>query len=364
MNSTDENNLYYVTSGPVKIISDEALALISVVLKSALYEFCSVVGITTNCLNLVVFWKIGFKDTVNVSLFAIAVSDACSLISLFWMSVCYNPLFANSDIIIDSRGVQYLTGGWPKFYFTRVSAMITAYVTFERCLCTAMPLKVKAILTPKRVLVIVSAIYIGLALSISPIYLATTLDWKFYPGRNKTLVGLIFSANKETINSISIGLNVVLCNGSFIFVTVNTLILVCNINKSMQFKESFAKVTGKKISKETKASKMVILTAGVFIVCLFPSSLVTLGMVIFPSFNAGEAQGNLFFTLASVIHISEAINASLNILVYVHMSSKFKQTFTETFACFRHLVMRKSSAKVYKKELTVSVSTVSVQNNK
>ncbi|CAL1543646.1 unnamed protein product [Lymnaea stagnalis] len=211
-----------------------------------------------------IFWKLGFKETINVSLFAMGVSDIGSLVSLFWMGICYNPIFADSDISFDSRSVQYLTGGWPKFYLTRISGLITAYVTFERCLCTVIPLKVKSMLTPKRVSVIIAVIFTAIALTVSPIYVYTQFGQRW----NSTLVGLIFSANKETVNSITLGLSVLLCDGSFLFVAAGTVILVLNLKKSLQWKETAARTSDKRLSKETKASKMVTFIAVVFITCL------------------------------------------------------------------------------------------------
>ncbi|KAI8749165.1 short-wave-sensitive opsin 1 [Biomphalaria glabrata] len=112
-------------SANYKIVSDELLAVVSVVMKSAMYDGISGFGLLTNAACLKVFWTMGFKNTINVSFFAITIADMGCLLSLLWMGICYNPLFADSNIIIDSRSVQYLTGGWPKFYFTRVSGMIT-----------------------------------------------------------------------------------------------------------------------------------------------------------------------------------------------------------------------------------------------
>ncbi|CAL1543645.1 unnamed protein product, partial [Lymnaea stagnalis] len=330
-NLNDQTVMTYKTIGPSKLISDELLSIISVVVKSALYQIFSAFGMTTNFLNLVVFRKMGFRDTVNVSLFALSVSDFCSLASLFWMGICYNPIFADSEISIDSRGIQYITGGWPKFYFTRVSGLITAYVTFERCLCTTMPLKVKSIVTTKRVLVVVICLYLTVAMSIAPIYVSTHIVWKWYPNKNRTQLGLVFSANRETINSITFILNGVLCNGSFFFVVLCTVVLVTNLKKSMQWKKTFTRQKDKKGGKENKASKMVTLVAVVFISCLFPGSVFSLAMYAVPEMNAGESQQNLFFALASLIHITEAFNASINTFVYLQMSSKYMQTFRQLF---------------------------------
>ncbi|KAK0058726.1 short-wave-sensitive opsin 1 [Biomphalaria pfeifferi] len=334
MNTTNAVVLVQGTAANHKYISDELLAVVSVVIKSALYDGISGFGVVTNAICLKVFWTMGFKDTINVSFFAITFADMGCLLSLLWMGICYNPLFADSDIPMDSRSVQYLTGGWPKFYFTRVSGMITAYVTFERCLCTTIPLKVKVVLTPERVATIHVLLYVIIALSIVPIYVSTRLSWRWYPSRNASLVSLKFISNKETINIITNSLNALLYNVSFVFVVVCTAILILKLNASRKWKEhSTRKVDSQESSKESRATRRVMFIAILYIVCNLPGSLVSLAMTAFPEFNAGESQQNLFFFVAAFMHCVEAINASSNIFIYLKTGSKFVKIFMQTFRC-------------------------------
>lgn len=198
-----------------------------------------------------------------------------------------------------------------------------------------MPLKVKTIVTPRRVVIIMAAIFISVALCISPVYFSTHLASKWYPSRNTSLIGLVFSENKETINSITLGLSVILCDGSFVFVALCTTVLVINLNKSRVWRITAARGTDAAVSKETKASKMVVLIAVVFIACLLPGSVYSLAMIAAPDFNTGEAEQNLFFVAWSFAHVTESLNASVNFFVYLAMSSKFKDTFVSVFTCPR-----------------------------
>lgn len=52
-------------------------------------------------------------------LLGLAVADLASLVTMFWSSICYNPLFGHSGIPFDSIDVTYLTGGWPHACFNR-----------------------------------------------------------------------------------------------------------------------------------------------------------------------------------------------------------------------------------------------------
>ncbi|KAK0056412.1 allatostatin-A receptor, partial [Biomphalaria pfeifferi] len=71
----------------------------------------------------------------------LAVSDVGMLGTLVWLNLCFNPLFHNLDLPFDSVEIQYLTAGWPHVVFTQITSWITAFITLERCLCIALPLK-------------------------------------------------------------------------------------------------------------------------------------------------------------------------------------------------------------------------------
>ncbi|GFS13197.1 chemosensory receptor B [Elysia marginata] len=72
----------------------------------------SLIGSVANIVNMVVFLKQGFADSVNISLFALAVSDFGSLITLVWMAICFVPAFRfHPDIPFETTQVQYLSAG-------------------------------------------------------------------------------------------------------------------------------------------------------------------------------------------------------------------------------------------------------------
>ncbi|XP_059156746.1 uncharacterized protein LOC131941490 [Physella acuta] len=90
-------------------------------------------GIVGNIINTIVYLNMGFNDSVNVSLFALAVSDLCSLL----MSMARVPFYApnyksSSDLLMFATQFHILIAGWPRTVFTRITAWITAFTNFER----------------------------------------------------------------------------------------------------------------------------------------------------------------------------------------------------------------------------------------
>ena len=151
-------------------ISDSLRQTFETVNFSIMSGIISIFGCATNVINIVVFCRQKFSDSVKISLLGLAISDLGALLTLVWMSVCFNPLFRKLSLTFDPDGVQYLTAGWPHVCFARITSYITAYITLERCLCVTLPLKVKTIITPRRTFLTISAIFLILFASVAPVY--------------------------------------------------------------------------------------------------------------------------------------------------------------------------------------------------
>ncbi|KAI8794721.1 adenosine receptor A1-like [Biomphalaria glabrata] len=318
---------------PDKILNDDMAYIFFVVVKCAMYEVCSVFGIVTNVLCLIVYRKLGCEETVNVTLIGLTISDLASLIVLFWMGICFNPLFTYSNVHFDTQSVVYMSGGWVKLYLTRVSSCITAFVTMERCLCIVIPLKIKQVMTPKRAVIFIILSFFFMGMTLPPVYYTTRLEWLWYPARNKTLLGLAFTPEREEIYNSVIAINLVLTFIAFAFIIGGTLMLVFNLEKKTEWrrKSVSAQKHDTMSMKDKKISKMIISIAVFFVTSFFPGTVLFVVMMIIPEFNRGKLLNNLFTTTFAFSHILEGANAGVNIFIYFKMSTKFRQVFCQTF---------------------------------
>ncbi|XP_005100341.1 allatostatin-A receptor-like [Aplysia californica] len=320
----------------VGLVSDDVKLIFQVVNFAIVCEIIDVFGTVTNIINIIVFVKLGFSDPVNVSLLGLAISDLGCLVTLIWHNICFNPLFNELDLPFDPIDVQtlYLTAGWPHVTFTRITAWITAFITFERCLCIALPLKVKNIITPKRVVIVIVCLFIVLITSVSPIYQVNRIGPKFSPKRNKTVIGLLFTEDREEVEAISFAVNNVFVSFSAFFVViVCTVTLVVKLRSKTKWRKETASA-GKSdnlSTRDQKVTKMVTMISTLFIVCFIPVSVVFIGMIVEPEFSVDGQYRNLFFILCSFGYILESTNSALNILIYYEMSSKYRTVFNQTF---------------------------------
>ncbi|XP_012945965.2 adenosine receptor A1-like [Aplysia californica] len=267
----------------------------------------------------------------------LAVSDQCSLLTMIWLSICLNPLFYHNELPFDPRDIMHVTAGMPHIIFVKIATFVTAFITFERCLCIVVPLKVKTIITPRRTKIIIISIYVVIAVLMTPLFLGNRLEWVFDFTRNVTILKTTFTAERDMLDAITFLIpGVFATTSSFIFVICCTIILTVKLNSKTKWRQVTAAKSARPAEgvgvKDQKVVKMVTFIAVIFIVCTLPSTLLFLYMMIDPSFRIDDrVYRNLYRALWSSSYLIETINSSVNIFVYLKMSSKYRAVFMETF---------------------------------
>lgn len=305
----------------------------------------TVFGTISNCINCVIFVKQGFSDTINISLLCLAISDICSLMSIMWSNLCFTPALRDSEIPMATYEVHLITGSWPHVIFTRTTGWITAFISLERCVCVILPLKVKTIFTRRRhVMAMVSFFVIPMSCA-SLAYVCAGLKWRFFPERNRTLIGLVYHMDayrRRITHSVSYAINGVFMPVScFVSVVILTTVLVTKLNDkaSWRYSNSSAKSQTKAQSKnivnlntkEMKVAKMVVLISMIFITSFIPAVVIFIAGFAEPQLSYDGLYKNLFLVTLSVSFTTEAINSSINICIYLKMSTKYRESFTRMF---------------------------------
>ncbi|XP_005094264.1 probable G-protein coupled receptor 139 [Aplysia californica] len=318
------------------LASDGERMILEVVNYSVICGLLSLFGVVTNVLNMVVFVKIGFQESMNISLMGLAVSDLLSLVSMIFISICFNPLFANAPLPFSVDEIMYMVGGPPHVCFARITSLITAFITFERCLCIAVPLKVKRIITPGRTKAITLFFFILIFSVFSPFYYGNNLVWAFDTARNATMFKIVSRDNHvllETITFITHG--VVISTFSFVFTIFCTIVLAFKLTSKTKWRQATAtrgdgSSEGRGL-KDKRVVKMVAFISTMFIVCFLPATLLHFVMALEPNFRFGKTYHNVYMISWSVSFVTETVNSSFNFFVYLKMSSKFRTVFLKTF---------------------------------
>ncbi|KAH9514458.1 hypothetical protein Btru_025309 [Bulinus truncatus] len=316
-----------------RFLSDEQRTVLEVVNYVFLCGGVSLFGIVSNVINIVIFLRQGLRTTMNISFFGLAISDLCCLLNLLCFTVLLNPLVERSGLPIISREFQYLVAGWPYVCFTRITSLITAFMTAEKCLCITFPLKVKQIITPRRAAVVIGLTYVLIFISLIPEYATSYLDWKFYPPRNRTLLGLVFTPDRKNMGGLVFILNASLIALSYLLVVVFTAVLIYKLKHSSKWRKENHRDSSELTSRrENKAVTMVLLIAAVLIICSAPNIVLSLVSFFIQEFSVVGRYTDIFFAAWSFAFFFGAVNSSVNIFLYYKMSSKYRRSFKVLFS--------------------------------
>uniref|UniRef100_A0A2C9K0I4 G-protein coupled receptors family 1 profile domain-containing protein n=1 Tax=Biomphalaria glabrata TaxID=6526 RepID=A0A2C9K0I4_BIOGL len=339
---TKHETINYTTRATVPIVKPDGLVSYEVreiILTINIFfgEIVGLLGIVANVINVIVFSKIGFSDTVNISLAALALSDIGALVTLQLFNVLVNPWFLQLDLPFLPLELQSLTVGYPHNYFVKVTGFITAFVAFERCLCVTLPFKVKTLITKRTALAFNVGFFIANALAMFPIYYTAYYDWKFDAKKNKTVLGIFYTKN---INDV-LGPSLLLIN-TLVPLAAFLVVILCNIVIGFRLKRasvwrqmtSGAAITtpGAAVSmKEKKMVKMIVTMSSIFIICFSPLSAFLSARAIVPELSINGVYSNINWIVVTYVMAMDTVNSSLSIVVYYRMSSKYRETLLLMF---------------------------------
>ncbi|XP_059144283.1 FMRFamide peptide receptor frpr-18-like [Physella acuta] len=308
-------------------------------------DVISVFGIVGNIVNIIVYHHQGYDDSVNITLTALAVSDIGALVTLIVFNVMINPWLLKSDVTFQPVEIAYMTMFYPHNYFIRVCGFITAFASFERCLCVLIPLKVKRVITKQRTITIIVAIYIILLLDFVPIYYVAYIDFNFNVVKNKSILGLIFRENPYNVFSISYYFtDLFVPYFTFFVIIVCTIIIAIKLKTRATWRKSVTRTTTTTTvvsSKEQKTVVMLMVVSVIFVVCLLPQSAILTTISSVPELSVVGAYLDLTLLLLSVAFFAETISSSVNVVVYYKMSSRYRETLLTLMHVFRQKYQKK-----------------------
>ena len=284
-----------------------------------------------NIVTIIVYINMGFSDSTHISLTALAISDLG--IALTTITNCLAHILPAS-LDVSFKTTAFLpSSAYPHMLLTRLSALITTYISVERYLCVLLPLKIKSIITPRRTFVAMLIIS-GSVFGLYPAALITfPLGWEFDPVKNKSVLGVIPNTSPTALllgNILLAILSTFIPLPTFITVTVCTILLSVRLQKSKAWRDSnnrYGSESTEKQSKEARAVKMVITIATVFIIASIPSSAHNVYIMAVPGGRYSRA-----YYLAGMSFVGvNSINGGANVIIYYRMSRKFRHALLGLF---------------------------------
>ncbi|GFO46856.1 chemosensory receptor a [Plakobranchus ocellatus] len=329
------------------ILSDKQYDIIFIFLiyTSQLISSCAIIA---SSLSIAVFVKLGFSEPSNISLTTLAICDFTLAMLLTWSNLCFWLTYHNVRLPFHGVNVTYLTGGTQWAFISSTVAWITAFISFERCLCILVPLKVRRLITPRGTFV---ALLIIILLTFCPSFFAFVrykFVWVFNPYLNITILNTI-PVNSESAILLE-KISFVICGViqplvAFSIVLICTGLLVVQLRKISSWRLSVTSAKSHRIQseenpvsnssaaearisqKEERLVRMVVAIATIFIVSYIPTCIMLLCFVAFDEFNLSGTYSRLFIVFSYITSLGQPISGSVNILIYYKMASKFRSVF-------------------------------------
>ena len=302
-------------------------------------------GVIGNILNIIAYVKLGFSETIHMSYIAMTITDLGTILTAMWMAVCSSSLvvenlLARYRIETDMAMFIGLTGSWPHLAFSKTTALLTAWLSLERCLCVTFPTTVKLLITPRVTKVVLTTIAVLGCCPVAFVYNDLNIEMISDPATNYSTLLIYYNTgnNLSTPSKLVFSLyGAVYPVLSWITVSICAGFLIAKLQQSLKWRnENSGTNTGASFTRqrnmyrrETRVTRTVVVIACVFIVCSLPLSASLIAAAIDREYSATGSLRSIFLANAGISFLSSEINFSINIIVYAMTGSRFRAALLE-----------------------------------
>ncbi|KAK6976059.1 G-protein coupled receptor frpr-1 [Biomphalaria glabrata] len=316
-------------------VSYELLKEVTFIIKCGILFPLAFIGTVTNTLNVLVFYKQGFKDGTNISVTAIAfwnlLKCLCGLVTKFSYPISFvDQAFGVTWDNITFPYIEYTT-----IYAGYVTFSLAAFLSVERFLCVWKPFTAKSLLTPTTIFLSVVIISIGTFGAYVVVYFAYTIKFEYSQTFNTTVAIYVFSDfyyQKSAVFMVYYQVQAILIPAiSFILMSLFSLATVYCLKKNSQYLYNHQSFKTNAPSREKQVSKTLLIVILVYIINLFPRFVFYIAQLAEPEFYVLRKYNNLFVTVALLIFIIDSVNSCSHFFIFTVFSSNFKDHLLSLF---------------------------------
>ena len=325
----DQTELFIPWKNPHNIISIETYLTFAKAISCGVNLIIFCIGVPTNLLNCLVFYRQGLRDRMNLCLFSLAWVDMLYVASLYLVgSHCHLRLFRPE------------LGGWWKVvarkYFTGLfvgflssSGLLTMVIAVERCVCVTLPLKAATLVKTRTIAVII----VGVVVSLQGVCLLYPLEISIRTREDPNTGGIIyFLATSEFYFRQKIlfdvlentFLMIVIPFTTFTSVMIATAITVVQLKRAIAWRHGSSSSSSSDV-REVALVKMLVVVSLIYITSSAPNIALGLTKLMVPDFLPSRKYANIFLASHLMYLVLAEVNSSVNFFVYLARSSRFRQ---------------------------------------
>ncbi|XP_005090536.1 cholecystokinin receptor type A-like [Aplysia californica] len=313
-------------------------------------------GVVSNSINIRVFVRQGvMSDTTTIGLFALAISDLLGCFFMLPPTVCFLIKYLRLGTYVDFRNCHSYTamaGHYTHVMFSRITCWLTVYISIERSLCVLIPLKIKFLLRPALTKKVVILIYTFWVIFHIPYAVNTRIVPEYSEVYNRTMAFV-----RETpLAPLFLKINVIVASTilttvAMVLVAITTFILIFKLKTTSKWRQSVSSApistasdpgSGVPFSSSSSSSKaasgkekevMVTVTTitTIYLGTLVGSHIPAIALVSLPGVTLAGSNSNLFYITYYTKFFMDSINSSVNIIMYLKFSSRYKAAFNSIY---------------------------------
>ncbi|XP_025104682.1 uncharacterized protein LOC112570473 [Pomacea canaliculata] len=326
MPGADTSLGYNCWSHPDNIMGPETSKKIDRAMQCVLLPSFFFIGAPTNIVTMVIFYRQGLRDRMNLCLFCLAFVDLLYVTAQFIMiSYCFLGTFMPSQVsffrwTLLARCLNFIYGS------AYVSGCVTMIIAVERCVCVMFPMKAATLISTKTMAIILALTFFLLQGMCSVFAFKETILVSRDPVTNGTIVSATISELYLSHDIFRIIEDIVLSVVSFlnfVVVVLATIITVAKLQSSVSWRKSTTR--GRSYLKGQKVlMRMLVVVSCVYILCTSPNVAMGLTRFTVVEYRSDGKQCNLFLATNMIGFVITMFNSSTNFFVYITMSSRFR----------------------------------------
>ena len=350
---------------PDNLVSQEVEQAVDLAVAVFFLPALLLLSVPTNVVNMLVFWRHGVRERINLCLFCLSLADLIYIIHSFLYNVdkLYQPFTGETGV-----GVVFQFFVDHHLFFLRAfhweSGFLSMLIAYERCLCVYSPLQTQRIFktsTTALAIIFSTLVHHGFA------YIAAS-RWGtacvFDPVTNSTSKAIyptkFYQQNQEVIDTVTGIVPSLLLPGCYVtVVSVTTAMTLIKLRQVATWREQASSASAMS-SREVVLTRMLIGISVLYVICSIPNLALGIVFLAVPDMSTKGRYYNAFNLMASAFEFCSYINASFNFVVYCSLGSKYKETLREIFFCYRGNgagLLKKSGARAYNPSVSISIAT-------
>ena len=287
------------------------------------------IGVPTNLLNCLVFYRQGLRDRMNLCLFSLALVDVL-FITFFYLVSSYcivGQLRPELEEWWKYFARKCFTGLFRGFLYS--SGCLTMVIAVERCVCVTLPLKAATLVKTRTIAVIIVSIVLSIQTMCLLYPLELSIGTKEDPNTGKITLFLTtaeFRSKNILLYNIveNTFIMIVIPFTTFTVVTIATAITVVQLKRAIAWRHGSSSSSSSDV-REVALVKMLVVVSLIYIISSAPNIALGMTRLLVPEFVANRIYANIFLASHLLSLILGQLNSSVNFFVYLARSSRFRQ---------------------------------------